>query len=239
MNVLVTGCSRGVGLEICKQFLEKGHTIYGVSRTYTDEFKLLESKYPEKVFFKSIDLKDVSNIKEIIFKEFIKNISINCFVNNAAIAYDDIITNVNAYNLEETYKVNVFSPILITKYVLRNMILNKVKGNIIHISSVSAHTGYNGLAMYASTKGAIEAFSKNTAREWGRYGIRSNVVVPGFMDTDMSSDLSDEQKERIYKRTSLKKATSIESVAKTVVFIASEAALSITGEKIHVDSGTI
>ena len=92
------------------------------------------------------------------------------------------------------YKVNVFSPMMLTKYMLRDMLLNKTKGSIVHISSVSAHTGYKGLAMYASTKGALEAFSKNTAREWGSLGIRSNVVCPGFMDTDMSSSLTKEQK---------------------------------------------
>ena len=137
------------------------------------------------------------------------------------------------------YEVNVFTPLIITKYVIRNMILHRTKGAIIHISSICAHTGYKGLAMYASSKGALEAFSKDTAREWGERGIRSNVVVPGFMETAMSENLSEEQKDRIYKRTSLKKATSIESVAETVAFLLSDKACSITGQNIHVDSGTI
>ena len=78
--------------------------------------------------------------------------------------------------LEDMYKVNVFTPMMMSKYVIRNFLLHSVKGSIVHISSISAHTGYKGLAMYASTKGAIEAFSKNTAREWGERGIRSNTV---------------------------------------------------------------
>ena len=137
------------------------------------------------------------------------------------------------------YAVNVFTPMMFTKYVLRNMLLYHTKGCIIHISSISVHTGYKGLAMYASSKGALEAFSKDTAREWGGLGIRSNVVVPGFMETAMSSTLTEEQKERIYKRTSLKTATSIISVAETVAFLLSEKANSITGQNIHVDAGTI
>ena len=119
------------------------------------------------------------------------------------------------------------------------MLLHHTCGCIVHISSISVHTGYKGLAMYASSKGALEAFSKDTAREWGELGIRSNVVVPGFMETAMSSTLSQDQKDRIYKRTSLKKATSIRSVAETVVFLLSDKACSITGQNIHVDSGTI
>ena len=154
-------------------------------------------------------------------------------------AYDDIVTNLNIDKLKAMYNVDVFHPLMITKYVLRNMLLSKKKGSIIHISSISAHTGYKGLAMYASSKGALEAFSKDTAREWGQLGIRSNVVVPGFMETAMSASLTEDQKDRIYKRTSLKTATSVRSVAETVAFLLSDKACSITGQNVHVDNGTI
>jgi 3-oxoacyl-[acyl-carrier protein] reductase len=93
--------------------------------------------------------------------------------------------------------------------------------------------------MYASTKGALEAFSKNTAREWGERGVRSNCVVAGFMETAMSGTLTEEQRNRIYQRTCLKEATRLESAAATVVFLLGEGAASITGQAIPVDSGTI
>ena len=240
MNYLVTGCSRGVGIEICKVLLEQGHTVYGVARSYTDEFKALEQEYTGNLFFKSIDLSDSESVHKSVFKDFVTNrIQLHGYVNNAAMAYDDIVTNLNLVKLQAMYAVNVFTPMMITKYALRNMLLHHTKGCIVHISSISAHTGYKGLAMYASSKGALEAFSKDTAREWGELGIRSNVVVPGFMETAMSSTLTDSQKDRIYKRTSLKKATSVNSVAETVAFILSDKASSITGQNIHVDSGTI
>lgn len=240
MNYLVTGCSRGVGLEICRILLEEGHTVYGVARSYTEDFKVLKNRFIGKLFFKSIDLSDSENVRKLIFKEFITNsIQLDGYVNNAAMAYDDIVTNLNLDKLKAMYDVNVFTPMMITKYALRHMLLHKNKGSIVHISSISVHTGYKGLAMYASSKGAIEAFSKDTAREWGALGIRSNVVVPGFMETAMSSTLNEDQKDRIYKRTSLKSATSISSVAETVAFLLSDKALSITGQNIHVDNGTI
>ena len=119
------------------------------------------------------------------------------------------------------------------------MLLHRVKGSIIHISSISTHTGYKGLAMYASTKGALEAFSKNTAREWGHLGIRSNVVVPGFMETEMNEKLPEAERKRIFSRTSLKEPACLRSVAETTLFLLSEQAASITGQNIVVDSGTI
>jgi len=240
MNILLTGCSRGVGLEICNLLLQNGNVVFGIARSHTEDIKALEKKFTNKFFFKSVDLADAANIHKNVFKEFVtNNFRLDGFVNNAALAYDDIITNLNLNRLEAMYAVNVFSPMILTKYAIRNMLLHRTKGSIVHISSISAHTGYKGLAMYASSKGALESFSKNTAREWGELGIRSNVVVPGFMETAMSAELSVEQKDRIYKRTSLKCPTDIKSVAETVAFLLSEKALSITGQDIHVDSGTI
>ena len=240
MNYLVTGCSRGVGLEICRVLLQQGHTVYGIARSFSEEFQKLQGEYQDRLYFKSVDLSDSDSVRPSIFKDFVSNkVRLHGFVNNAAIAYDDIVTNLNLAKLQAMYAVNVFTPMMITKYAIRNMLLHHTRGCIIHISSISAHTGYKGLAMYASSKGALEAFSKDTAREWGELGIRSNIVVPGFMETSMSSTLTEEQKDRIYKRTSLKKATSINSVAETVAFILSDKAQSITGQNIHVDSGTI
>ena len=112
------------------------------------------------------------------------------------------------------------------------MLLHNIKGSIVHISSISVHTGYKGLSMYASTKGALEAFSKNTAREWGGKGIRSNCLVAGFMETEMSSTLSDNQKNRIYQRTSMKQPVDVDSVTKTITFLLSDESISITGQNI-------
>lgn len=240
MNILVTGCSRGVGLEICRVLLEQGHTVYGVARSCPQEFKDLQTQYPERLLYKSVDLSDSEHVRENVFSDFVTNkVQLDGFVNNAALAYDDIVSNINLDRLKGMYEVNVFSPMVMTKYAIRNMLLHHTKGSIVHISSISVHTGYKGLAMYASSKGALEAFSKNTAREWGSLGIRSNVVVPGFMPTAMSATLTDEQRAKIYARTSLKDATSVRSVAETVAYLLSEKAASITGQNIHVDNGTI
>jgi 3-oxoacyl-[acyl-carrier protein] reductase len=240
MNILVTGASKGVGLEICNVLLREGYCVFGISRYETDGIKDLKRSFSNNFHFLSFDLENTSLVQKEIFKTFIPNtIPLHGFVNNAAKAYDDIITNLNEGSLKSMFNVNVFTPMLITKYVIRNMILNKKNGSVIHLSSISVHTGYKGLSMYAGSKGALEAFSRNTAREWGEKGIRSNCIVAGFMDTDMSSALTDEQKTRIYNRTSLKQPTNINSVAETISFLLSEKAKSITGQNIFVDNGTI
>ena len=120
------------------------------------------------------------------------------------------------------------------------MILHKTLGSIVHISSISAHTGYKGLSMYGATKGAIESFSKSCSREWGTYGIRSNCIVAGFMETDMSSSLSQGQKNQIYNRMAKKEPINIDSVVRTVSYlISNKSSNSVTGQNIFVDNGTL
>ena len=240
MNILITGVSKGLGLKTTETLLKQGHKVFGISRSKTNELEKLLKEYQDNLCWTSYDLSDAENIRQKLFKEWIGlKTPLHAYINNAALAYDDIVTNLNLAPLEKMYRVNVFSPMMITKFVIRHMLLHHIKGSIVHLSSISVHTGYKGLAMYASSKGALEAFSKNTAREWGELGIRSNCLVAGFMETEMSSTLSDDQRNRIYKRTSLKKATDVNSVAETIAFLVSEKASSITAQNIHVDSGTI
>lgn len=239
-NILLSGISKGLGLEIARILIEnKKCKVYGISRSITPELIQLKEDYPERLELINFDLKNISKIKSEIFFNLLHKKILHGYINNAAIAYDDLITNLSIEPLEAMFQVNVFSPMFFTKYVLRNFLLNKQKGAIVHISSISVHTGYKGLAMYAATKGALEAFSKNTAREWGEKGIRSNCIVAGFMDTKMTEKLTEEQKARIYNRNSLKEQTSIESVAETAYFLISDGSASITGQNIFVDSGTI
>jgi 3-oxoacyl-[acyl-carrier protein] reductase len=238
-TILLTGVSKGLGLVLLKLLLKDGNIIYGISRSDNEELNKLKKLFPDNFIHLKYDLSLTESVKELS-KYILKNkLKFDSFVNNAAVAYDDIITNANFDKLDLMFKTNVLNPIMITKSILRNFILNNVRGSIIHISSISVHTGYKGLSMYASTKGALEAFSKNTAREWGEFGIRSNCVVAGFMETEMSDGLSNDQKNRIYKRTSLKMETDKNSVAETIKFLISDGSSSITGQNLFVDSGTI
>jgi len=238
-TVVVTGDSGALGSAIVDRLLEEGYKVVGLSRRTTDEMKERINKYNQQYVHVNFDLSKTEEVKELYLKVLKKEGPIYGLVNNAAFAYDDIVTNADYKELEKMFRINVFSPIMLTKYVIRDMLLNEVKGSLVHISSVSAHTGYKGLSMYAATKGALESFSRTVAREWGAKGIRSNCVAPGFMETPMSASLSEDEKDRISRRTSLKRPTEVKDVAEVVVFLLSEKSASITGTTIHVDCGTI
>ena len=237
--IIVTGDSGGLGSAIVRTILEDGkYGVIGISRRENNVVDSIKKEYSNYVHI-NFDLNNTTEVKRLYKEEIRKIGSIYGLVNNSAMAYDDIVTNLDYEKLHMMYQINVYSPMMLTKYAIRDMILHKTQGSIIHISSESAHTGYKGLAMYASTKGAMEAFSLDTAREWGIRGIRSNVVAPGFMETNISAKLTDEQKKKIYQRTALKKATDVQSVAEMVYFLLSDKASSITGTVVRVDNGTI
>lgn len=239
-SILVTGASRGLGLTISRSLLEDGHRVIALSRRMSSDLDELTKANSDSIHHVSFDLVESETLTaEWIQQEVCREQPLHGLVSNAAVAYDDLVTNLQLAPLEQLLRVNVTSPMLLTKLAIRQMLLHQIGGSIVHVSSISAHTGYKGLAMYGATKGAMESFSKNTAREWGARKIRSNCVVPGFMETEMSAGLDQEQKDRIYNRTALKEATSLESVAETVKFLLSDESKSITGQNVFVDSGTI
>lgn len=238
--IIVTGDTGGLGNLVALKILSTtNYGVIGISRHVNEKVMYLQEKYYQKFIHFNFDFDNPGEIPFLYHEKISKIGKIYGLVNNAANAYDDIVTNLQMEPLEKMFRINVYSPMMLTKYVLRDMLVNKIKGSIVHVSSISAHTGYKGLSMYAATKGALEAFSRSVAREWGIKGIRSNIVSPGFMETAISASLTDEQKNKIYKRTSLKRETSIDSVADTILFLLLDSSKSITGSVISVDNGTI
>lgn len=231
MIIIVTGTSKGLGRQIAKVLISNGCEVIGISRTKSD---INETNYTELNLDLS-DLGSVLKVQEYIFKN---NLEITALVNNAAFAYDELATNFSFTELDNMFRINVTIPIMLTKLCLRNFLANNIAGSIVNISSISAQTGYKGLSAYGASKAAIEGFSKGISREWGRLGIKSNCISPGFMKTSMSAGLSDEQLSKIVKRTSMRRDTSIEAVADLVCYLVIKNE-EITGQVITIDNGTI
>jgi 3-oxoacyl-[acyl-carrier protein] reductase len=239
-HIVVTGGSRGLGLTIVRQLAILGCRVTAINRTNSVQLNQIQNDFGDQVALVTCDLSDSSAVIEALASERLGlQQPFHGLVNNAAIAYDDLVTNLDQERLEASFRVNVFAPMELTKHVIKNMLLHRTPGSIVHMSSICAHTGFKGLSMYAASKGALEAFSKSIAREWGVKGIRSNCVVAGFMETEMSKSLNSEQRKKIGNRASLQRSTSVESVAATVLFLLSDASSSTTGQEMVVDCGTL
>jgi 3-oxoacyl-[acyl-carrier protein] reductase len=128
------------------------------------------------------------------------------------------------------------SPIVLTKYAVRSM-MTSGQGRIVNISSIIGFTGYSGLSVYGATKASMLGFTRSLAREVGRMGVTVNAVAPGFMDTEMTSSMSEDQRAKIAGRAALRRLVDVEDVAAAVAFLMSEAAKNITGTTMTVDAG--
>ena len=241
-NILITGISHGVGLYLTRLLLSMNkYVIYGISRQKTPELEELMEKYPNNIKWKSFDLEYPHNIEKELFEDFIniKTTPLYAFINNAAILYKELIARIDIEQMNSLMQINLISPIILTKFVLRNFLYHKTAGTIIHLSSICAHRGFDGLSMIGASKGGIEAFSRNTAMEYGKKGIRSNNVVIGILDVGMSFDVTDKQRDDIFNSSSLKGYTDINSVIHTINYLLSEQAQSITGQNLHVNAGIV
>jgi len=138
--------------------------------------------------------------------------------------------------MEQLLRMNTLSPMVMSKYIVRSM-MAEGNGRIVNISSIVASTGYSGLSVYSATKASLIGFTRSLAREVGRMGVTVNAVAPGFVDTDMTRSLAVEEREKIVRRSALRRLVDVEDVANAVEFLLSDKAKNITGTVITVDAG--
>ena len=240
-NILVTGGSRGLGLGIAQQLASAGYCVIALARKLNKNLTaaiegVTRSKQGE-LHFVPFDLGEIEAIPALV-KRIRKDFGpIYGLVNNAALGTDGILALMHNSQIEQLVRVNTVSPIVLTKYVVRSM-LSEGGGRIVNIASIIGFTGYRGLSVYGATKASMLGFTRSLAREVGSHGVNVNAVAPGFIDTDMTRSLGDEERGQIKRRSALKRLPDIADVADAVEFLLGDKAKNITGTVLTVDAGS-
>ena len=232
-NVFISGASRGIGNSIAKYFAQNDYIVVGTSR---NEFKFddkTENLIPVKLDVTSRD--DVKKCFDFLKSE---NLLPDILINNAGITSDQIFLRMKNEDWDNVIDTNLNGVFNLSKIFVKNMIKNK-KGRIINISSISGLMGNPGQVNYSSSKSALNGFTKSLAKELGSRNITVNCVAPGFIETDMTSFLEEDAKQRIEETIPLGRLGKGQDIAKLVAFLASDEASYITGQTISIDGGLL
>ena len=231
--VLVTGASRGIGLEAAKHFSKEGYKVIGSSR---GDFNLGELIGDESAISVQLDLMSKESIKNLFADLKSEDLLPSVLVNNAGITKDQLFLRMKDEDWDDVIETNLNGLFRVTKAFIKPMVRNKF-GRVINISSVAGLMGNSGQVNYSSSKSAMVGFSRSLAKELGSRNITSNVVAPGFIETDMTTFLNDDEKVEVSKNIPMKRFGTVQDVAKCIVFLASDEANYITGQTISVDGG--
>ncbi|HEX4682482.1 MAG TPA: SDR family oxidoreductase [Gemmatimonadaceae bacterium] len=240
-NVIVTGGSRGLGLGIAKALRSAGHDVIAVARSESEHLSAAmndpESTGPAgSIRFEACDLGRVDELAAFVKRVRKTHGPIFGLVNNAGIGTSGMLSTMRDADIESLLRMNTLSPLMLTKYVVRSM-MGGQGGRIVNIASIVGFTGYSGLSVYSSTKSSMVGFTRSLARELGPLDITVNAVAPGFVDTAMTADLGDQQRDQIIRRSALRRLAQSEDVAGAVEFLLSPRAKNITGTTMTVDAG--
>ncbi|MGB2264655.1 MAG: 3-oxoacyl-ACP reductase FabG [Glaciecola sp.] len=233
--ILVTGASRGIGKACALALVSENSFVIGTATSENGAAAISEYLGDNGVG-KVLNVTAEGSIDNLIAEITAEYGPVEVLVNNAGITKDNLLLRMKDDEWNAIIQTNLTSIFTLSKAVLRGM-MKKRFGRIINIGSVVGLTGNPGQANYAAAKAGVIGFSKSMAREVASRGITVNVVAPGFIDTDMTKVLSDEQKEAIFKDVPANRLGQPEEIAGTVAFLASDVAAYITGETINVNGG--
>jgi 3-oxoacyl-[acyl-carrier protein] reductase len=229
-TVLITGVAKGLGKQFALAFSKNNWNIYGCYRNSIPDFEVPNSK------FARIDISNHENVKKLIEDTVVKFGKIDCVINNASIASGSAIFNMTDKMWDSVLKNNLTGTFYMVKESLKQMIKQK-DGTIINIASISALKSYVFNSNYSASKAGVIALTKTTAREGGRFGIRSNAVLPGFHFTGMGSNASEKYIDAIKKESVLNTTTNIKELTEFVVFLSQ--LKTVSGQVFNFDSRLI
>ena len=239
-NVIVTGGSRGLGLGIALRLRDAGYRAIIIARKESREIAA-DSGKPSPLRFWPCDLGELDALPDLVKRIRADVGPIYGLVNNAGIGTSGVLANMRTRDIERLVRLNTVSPMVLTKHVVRAMMVDGAKlqgGRIVNISSIVASTGFSGLSAYGATKASLIGFTKSLARELGPLGITVNAVAPGFVDTAMTEEMDADDRERVRRRSPLGHLAEIDDVANAVEFLVGDKARNITGTVLTVDAGS-
>jgi len=236
--VLVTGASRGIGRAIALTLGAAGATVIGTATSDDGAANISKIFNENNILGKGMKL-NVTDNEQIT--DLLKDItadygSVDILVNNAGITRDNILVRMKEDEWDDIINTNLTSVYKMSKAVLRGMI-KKRSGRIISITSVVGATGNAGQSNYAAAKAGIMGFTKSLAREVGVRGITVNAIAPGFIKTDMTDALPNEQKEALASQIPLARLGTVDEIAQSVLFLAGESSSYITAQTLHINGG--
>jgi 3-oxoacyl-[acyl-carrier protein] reductase len=235
-TVVITGGSRGLGSGIVQAFLDSGDRVASCSRSSTDQVKLWESDHPDRFLFVEADIADRDQSTAFIKAVIEKFGAIDVLVNNAGVARDGILALFSDDDTDTVIDLNLKATIHISRQVVRNMLAHG-GGRIVNISSITGLTGYRGLTVYGATKAALDGFTRGLAREVGSRKITVNSIASGYLKTEMSHGLDEDQLNQIVRRTPAGRLGEPEDIARAIQFLADERNDWLTGQVLVIDGG--
>ncbi|WP_373895987.1 3-oxoacyl-[acyl-carrier-protein] reductase [Virgibacillus natechei] len=240
-NALVTGASRGIGRAIAIELAKQGTNV-AVNYAGSEAKAKAVVEELETIGVKSFKVQaDVAN--EINVKDMVKEVvsqfgSLDILVNNAGINKDNLLMRMKEEEFDQVINTNLKGAFVCTKAVTRQMMKQK-NGRIINVASIVGVSGNVGQANYVAAKAGVIGLTKTTAKELATRNVLVNAVAPGFITTDMTDELTEEQKKSMLGMIPLERLGTAEDVANVVRFLASEDANYITGQTIHIDGGMV